>query len=114
MSEETIFTKIINHEAEADIVYEDDAVIVFKDIRPKAPVHVLVVPKKPIVNLDAVTESDSALLGMMLYRASQVAKDLGIAESGYKVVMNVGDDGGQIIPHLHLHVLGGERVKAAV
>lgn len=114
MSEETIFTKIANHEAEADMLFEDDDMVVFKDIRPKAPVHVLVVPRKPIENLAAVTEEDSELLGKLLYRASVVAKELGVAESGYKIVMNVGDDGGQIVPHLHLHILGGEPITAAV
>jgi histidine triad (HIT) family protein len=114
MSEETIFTKIANHEAEADILFEDDDLVVFKDIRPKAPVHVLVVPRKPIENLAAVTEEDQALLGKLMYRASLIAKELGVAESGYKIVINTGDDGGQIVPHLHLHVLGGETIKALV
>ncbi|MFH1426849.1 MAG: histidine triad nucleotide-binding protein [Candidatus Kerfeldbacteria bacterium] len=111
---ETIFSKIINKEAEADIVYEDDEMIAFKDIRPKAPVHILVVPKKPIPDLNAFTAEDTELLGKLMLKAKDIAKEFGIAESGYKVITNTGDDAGQIIHHFHLHVVGGEPIKTVV
>lgn len=115
MSEqESVFTKIIKREAEADIVYEDDEMIAIKDIRPKAPVHILVISKEQIADLNACEQRHTELLGNMMLRAAQIAKDTDIAASGYKVVTNIGDDGGQIIHHLHLHVVGGEPVKVLV
>jgi histidine triad (HIT) family protein len=109
-----IFCKIINKEAEAEILFEDDQLIAFKDIRPKAPVHVLVVPKQHAANLNDYTAADAPLLGTLMLAAARVAKEQGISESGYKVITNSGDDGGQIIHHFHLHVVGGEAVKVVV
>jgi histidine triad (HIT) family protein len=104
--EKTIFAKIIDREIPADIVFEDDRVLVFKDINPAAPTHVLVIPKKPIAKVEDMTEADEPLLGHMVYVATQVARDLGL-EGGYRLVMNNGNEGGQTVFHIHLHVLGG-------
>lgn len=104
--EKTIFAKIIDREIPADIVFEDDRVLVFKDIHPAAPTHVLVIPKKPIARIEDMTEEDAPLLGHMMWTATQVAKDLGLTD-GYRLVMNNGHQGGQTVFHIHLHVLGG-------
>lgn len=112
--EDCIFCKILNKEAESDIIYEDDKMVAFKDIRPKAPVHILVVPKKHFNNLNDAEPEDVELLGKMLLQSSTIAKEQGIDGSGYKVITNIGDDGGQIIHHFHLHVVGGEPVKVVV
>lgn len=113
-TQDCIFCKIIRKEAESTILFEDDDLIVFKDINPKAPVHVLVVPKKHIDSLSTVQAEDTELLGKVLNRAAQVAKENGIDQSGYKVVTNVGEDGGQIVQHLHFHVVGGQAVKVSI
>lgn len=113
-SKDSIFTKIIKHEAAADIVFEDDEVIAINDIRPKAPVHILIISKQQIPSLNECNEEHVELLGRMMLRAKSLAAEKGIAETGYKVVNNVGDDGGQIIKHFHLHLLGGEPVKTLV
>lgn len=107
---DTLFTKIINREIPADIVYEDEEVLAFKDIRPQAPVHVLVIPKKPIPTLDAAAPEDALLLGKLLLAAQRVARDAGIAESGYRLINNCNPDSGQEVYHIHLHVLGGEKL----
>ncbi len=112
--EDSIFTKIIKREAEADIVFEDDLMIAINDIRPKAPVHILIISKEQIPSLNEFTDEHADLLGKMMLRAAAIAQEKGIAESGYKVVINTGDDGGQIINHFHIHILGGEPVKALV
>lgn len=103
----TIFQKIIDRQIPADIVYEDERALAFRDIHPQAPVHVLVIPKKPITRLSASTPDDDALLGHLLAVARKVAVQEGIAASGYRVVTNDGAHGGQSVDHLHLHVLGG-------
>ncbi|XTZ12079.1 MAG: histidine triad nucleotide-binding protein [cyanobacterium endosymbiont of Rhopalodia inflata] len=102
---ETIFTKIICKEIPADIVYEDDLSLAFKDINPQAPVHILVIPKKPIANLEKVTEEDKILLGHLLLIVQKIAREVRL-DNGYRVVINNGDDGGQTVNHLHLHILG--------
>ena len=104
---DTIFGKIIRKEIPAQIVYEDDEVLAFKDIQPQAPVHILVIPKKPIPQLSMATEADRSLLGKMLLTAQQVAAEAGLDEGGYRLVINNGVDGGQTVYHLHLHILGG-------
>jgi histidine triad (HIT) family protein len=103
---ETIFSKIINREIPADIVYEDDRAIAFKDINPQAPTHILVVPKKTIPQLAQSETADRDLLGHLLLTVKQVATDAGLG-NGYRVVINNGADGGQTVDHLHLHILGG-------
>lgn len=104
---DTIFGKIIRKEIPAQIVYEDDDVLAFKDIQPQAPVHILVIPKKPIPQLSMSTEADQSLLGKMLLTARKVAAEAGLDEGGYRLVINNGVDGGQTVYHLHLHILGG-------
>ncbi len=102
----TIFEKIVAREIPAKIVFEDDDVIAFHDVDPKAPVHVLIVPKRVIPRLAEAKESDEPLLGKLILRAAKVARDLGINESGYRVVINSGPDAGESVPHLHVHLLG--------
>jgi len=102
----TIFSKIINREIEADIAYEDDLCLAFHDVNPQAPVHVLLIPKKPIESLDSFDESDAALAGHLLAKVPEVAAKLGLS-NGYRTVINTGQDGGQTVIHLHIHILGG-------
>ncbi len=106
----SIFTKIINKEIPAVIVYEDDLCISFRDIDPKAPQHILIVPKKEIKSLADVAEEDAPLLGHLLLKASQIAKEQGISDSGYRIVVNTNKEGGQEVSHLHLHILGGRQM----
>jgi len=103
---DTIFGKIIRREIPADIVYEDDLAIAFRDIAPQAPVHIVVIPKKPIPTIADAQPEDRDLLGHLLLTAKLVAEQAGLA-NGYRVVINNGSDGGQTVFHLHLHILGG-------
>ena len=107
----TIFTKIINREISASIVYEDELCLAFRDIHPQAPVHILVIPKKEIPTLNDATTADSAVLGHMMLKAAEIAKKEGLAQNGYRLVMNTNDDGGQTVFHIHLHILGGRQLK---
>ena len=107
----SIFTKIINKEIPAVIVYEDDHCISFRDIDPKAPQHILLVPKKEIKSLAEATEEDAQLLGHLLIKAAEIAKDQGISDSGYRVVINTNKEGGQAVYHVHLHILGGRQME---
>lgn len=106
----SIFAKIIAREIPADIVFEDDVCLAFRDIAPKAPVHILVIPKKPIVSLADLTEEDHAAMGRCVVVASIVAKQEGL-DNGYRLVVNSGADGGQEVPHLHFHLLGGRKMS---
>ncbi|MGF1513165.1 MAG: histidine triad nucleotide-binding protein [Elainellaceae cyanobacterium] len=106
---DTIFGKIIRREIPADIVYEDDLALAFKDISPQAPTHILVIPKKPLASLAAASAEDQALMGHLLLTAQRVAFEAGLS-NGYRVVTNVAADGGQTVDHLHLHVLGGRKM----
>lgn len=108
----TIFTKIINREIPATIVYENDKVIAFKDINPAAPVHILVVPKKEIPTINDIKEEDKELIGEIYLAIGKITKDLGIAEDGYRVIANCNEFGGQEVFHLHFHILGGEKLGA--
>ncbi len=108
----TIFSKIIAKEIPSEIVYQDDRVTAFKDISPIAPVHVLIVPNKEIPTVDDVTEADEAVLGHMFVVAKNVARQLGIAEKGYRLIVNCKSDGGQEVFHLHMHLVGGKRLGA--
>jgi diadenosine tetraphosphate (Ap4A) HIT family hydrolase len=103
----TIFGKIIRREIPADIVFEDDEIIAFRDIAPSAPVHVLFVPKTPIASLDAATPGHAALLGRLMLAAAAYARREGLAADGYRVVMNCGQDAGQTVFQIHLHLLAG-------
>ncbi len=102
----TIFEKIAAREIPAQIVFEDADVLAFKDVNPQAPVHILIVPKNVIPRLAETNESDQRLLGRLLLTAARVARDLGVSQSGYRVVINSGPDAGESVPHLHLHLLG--------
>ncbi len=104
---DTLFGKIIRREIPADVVYEDDDVLAFRDVSPQAPAHVLVIPKRPLTNLLDAAPDDTLLLGQLLQAAAHVARTLGLDDSGFRVVVNVGPDGRQSVDHLHLHVLGG-------
>lgn len=106
----TIFSKIIAREIPSDIVYQDDRVTAFKDIHPQAPVHILIVPNQEIPTVDDVTDQDEAVLGHMIVVAKQIARDLGIGDSGYRLLVNCKADGGQEVYHLHLHLLGGRKL----
>ncbi len=107
---ETIFSKIIRKEIPAKIIYEDDQCLAFHDVQPQAPVHVLVIPKKPIPSLEQLTSEDAALLGHLWTVIPQLARELGVAEEGYRVVVNCGRQGGQSVDHLHYHILGGRNM----
>ncbi len=110
-SSDTIFGAIVRGEVEADIVYADHHCVAFRDLNPQAPTHVLVVPRMPVRGLQEADEWESMLLGVLLRAARKVAEIEGIAESGWRVVINVGEDAGQTVPHLHLHVLGGRALS---
>lgn len=103
----TLFERIITREIPADIVYEDDTVIAIRDIHPQAPVHVLLVPKRPIPRVGAAKPEDQEVLGHLLLKAGEVARRLGLDASGFRLVMNHGANGGETVPHLHCHLLGG-------
>jgi histidine triad (HIT) family protein len=105
-----IFCKIINGEIPANKVFESDSLFAFRDIDPKAPVHVLIIPKKHIASNNEVTEQDEILVGSMFTAAKKIAKECGIDESGYRLVFNCNKDGGQAVGHLHLHLLGGRQL----
>jgi histidine triad (HIT) family protein len=102
---DTIFGKIIRKEIPADIIYEDDLALAFKDVNPQAPTHVLIIPKQPIPQLSLATEEDQALLGHLLLIVKKIAAQLNL-EKGYRVVINNGEEGGQTVYHLHVHLLG--------
>jgi len=108
---ETIFSKIINHELPADIVYEDDAVMAFRDINPQAPVHVLVIPKIEIATVNDIKPEQAELVGKMVLVAQKIAADEGIAEDGFRLVINCNRHGCQEVFHLHLHLLGGRQMR---
>ena len=103
----TLFTKIIQREIPADIVYEDDLCLAFKDINPAAPVHLLMIPKKEIPSIDHATAEDATILSHLLLKSAEVAKSLGLNKEGYRLVTNIGENAGQTVPHLHFHILGG-------
>ena len=107
----TIFSQIINRELPAEIIYEDDTCLAFKDINPKAPIHIMIIPKKEIISMATVTDADREILGHLMLKASKIAKDMGIEESGYRIVVNTNKDAGQSVYHLHLHLLGGRSMS---
>jgi histidine triad (HIT) family protein len=107
MVEGCIFCQVIRGEKPADFVFKGEAVVAFKDIRPHAPVHILVVPRKHIRSINDLEEADTIIVGEMIFRAGEIAKGQGISGSGYKLVYNVERGGGQFVFHLHLHLLGG-------
>lgn len=108
MAAETIFSKIIRKEIPADIVYQDELVTAFRDIAPQAPTHILIIPNKLIPTVNDVTADDEATLGRLFIVAAKIAKQEGIAEDGYRLIMNCNKHGGQEVFHIHMHLVGGE------
>ena len=106
-----LFCKIINKEIPAQIVYEDQNVLAFKDISPQAPVHLLVIPKKHIASINEAGVEDEQLIGKMILAAQKLANEAGIAKGGYRIVLNCNEDGGQTVFHIHLHLLGGRSMQ---
>jgi histidine triad (HIT) family protein len=112
MAEKCIFCRIIAREVPADIVYEDEDFLAFRDILPKAPTHVLVIPKTHITSLAELSEEQEELVGRLIILAKKLAEKEGIAKKGYRLVINCGPEGGQLVPHLHLHLIGGKQMDA--
>ena len=110
MTEKTIFAKIIDREIPADIVHEDDQCLAFRDVSPQAPTHILIIPKEPLDRIENMTEAHAPVLGHMVFVATQLAKKEGL-DKGYRLVMNNGEEGGQSVFHIHLHLLGGRPLK---
>lgn len=109
-TQDTIFSKIIRREIPAEIVYEDNLALAFKDVNPQAPVHILVIPKEPIAKISDAESHNHALMGHLLLTVKRVAEQVGLT-NGYRVVINCGEDGGQTVDHLHLHILGGRSLQ---
>jgi histidine triad (HIT) family protein len=105
-----VFCKIAKKTAPAEIVYEDEKIMAFKDIAPKAPVHILIIPKKHIMTVDHIELHDKELIGEMFLAAKNVARKVGVVDRGYRLIFNVGRDAGQTVDHLHLHLLGGREL----
>ncbi|NUF48545.1 HIT domain-containing protein [Gilliamella sp. ESL0250] len=114
MAQETIFSKIIRREIPSDIVFQDDKVTAFRDISPQAPTHILIIPNKLIPTINDITEQDETLLGHMMIVAAKIAKQEGIDESGYRLIMNCNKDAGQEVFHIHMHLLGGKNLGRLV
>ena len=106
----TLFEKIVARELPAAIVYEDDLVLAFRDLKPQAPPHVLIIPKKPIPRIAEAKAEDQQLIGHLLLKAAAVANQLGLTQSGFRLVFNDGPDAGEAVPHLHCHIIGGRRM----
>ena len=112
MEEKSIFEMIINKEIDSEIIYEDDEIFAIHDINPVAPIHVLIIPKKKIKTINDVTQEDTALIGELVITAKNLAKSLGIDESGYRLLWNTNKDAMQTVFHIHLHLIGGTMLKA--
>ena len=111
MAENCLFCRMVSGAIRPDILYEDADLFGFKDINPQAPLHVLVIPKRHIATLNDLTADDAGVMGKLLYAATQVARQAGVSEAGYRVVMNCNADAGQSVFHVHMHVLGGRHMK---
>ena len=109
-----IFCQIIAGKVPGEIIYQDGEVAAFRDINPQAPLHLLIIPKRHITSLADLSEEETPLAGHMIEVANQLAKREGVAESGYRLVINSGAEGGQLVPHLHLHLLGGRRLSGTL
>ena len=112
--EDCLFCKIVKGEIPSTKVYEDEEILAFKDINPVAPVHILVIPKKHIVSLNEIEPEDQILIGKIFTTIKKIAKDQVIAENGYRVIANCGEDGGQEVKHLHFHILGGKKLGTKI
>lgn len=106
--EQCLFCKIVKKEAQSDVVYEDDEFLAFKDINPQAPLHLLIVPKKHIPSVNHLELGDKELIGQLILVAQKIARDQGVAEEGYRLILNIGKRAGQTVDHIHLHLLGGK------
>lgn len=111
MKDKTLFEKICDKDIPATIVFEDERCVAFRDISPQAPAHILVVPRKAVTRIGLADAEDEALLGHLLLTAAAIARSEGLADSGYRLVINNGPDGGEAVPHLHVHLLGGRKLK---
>ncbi|MDO4221754.1 MAG: histidine triad nucleotide-binding protein [Akkermansia sp.] len=109
--EKTLFQKIADKEIPSDMVYEDEHCVAFRDISPSAPVHILLVPRKPLRDIASATAEDAALLSHLMLKVGEIARAQGIAENGFRTVLNTGEDGGQTVPHLHIHIIGGRSMQ---
>lgn len=105
-----LFCKMVRREITPDVVYENDDVLAFRDINPQAPTHVLVIPKTHITSLNDIGDADAALIGKLYLAARQIASEAGVADAGYRTLINCGDDGGQSVFHIHLHLLAGRQM----
>lgn len=108
--EDCIFCKIAKKELASEVLFEDENILAFADIHPVAPVHILVIPKKHIASVAEITKQDEALMGKMIFRAKELAEKFKADKGGYKLLLRVGDDGGQEVPHIHLHLIGGGKL----
>lgn len=106
-----VFCKIVAGEIPSELLYQDEEVIAFRDINPQAPIHLVIIPKKHIPSLALLSEAESSLIGHMVNVANQLAKGEGISEKGYRLAINYGKEGGQLVPHLHMHLLGGHQLS---
>ena len=109
-----IFCQIVGGKVPSEIIYQDEEVTAFRDIEPQAPIHLLIIPKRHIPSLAHLSEAEAPLMGHIVSVANQLAKGEGISESGYRLVINCGKEGGQLVPHLHMHLLGGRRLSDAL
>lgn len=109
-----IFCQVIKKEIPAKLFYEDEAVVAFGDIHPLAPVHVLIIPRRHIESVNDLTDKDIVLVGKMILTAKKIAEDLKISENGYKLLIRTGQDGGQEVPHVHLHLIGGAKLREEI
>lgn len=107
--DDCIFCKIADGKIPSEKVYEDDELLAFRDVNPVAPTHILIIPKRHIANSDELTAGDEAMMGRIMMKAVELARDEGVAEKGYRLVINCGEEGGQVVKHLHLHLIGGRR-----
>jgi histidine triad (HIT) family protein len=114
MAEECVFCRIVAGEIPADIVYQDEDFLAFRDIMPKAPTHVLIIPRSHITSVAELADERQKLAGRLIIIANNLAKKEGIATKGYRLVINCGSEGGQVVPHLHLHLLGGRQMDASL
>lgn len=112
--DDCIFCKIIKREVPGDIIYEDDEIVAFKDINPVTPIHILVVPKKHIEKLTDLTVEDEQVIGKIYTVINKIAKDSNINEQGFRVIVNCGEDGGQVVGHVHFHLLGGKKLGVKI
>ncbi|UCG10582.1 MAG: histidine triad nucleotide-binding protein [Dehalococcoidia bacterium] len=111
---ECVFCQIVAGKLPSDIIYQDDEVIAFRDINPQSPTHVLIIPRKHIASLAELAEGEASLMGHMVNIANQLATKEGVAQNGYRLVVNCGQEGGQLVPHLHLHLLGGRQLSGTM